>query len=176
MNQLFRTLAAAAALAAAIASGPTVAADGRATAKLAPTQGSSVAGTVTFEQRGDRVVVTADVTGLKPGTEHGFHVHEKGDCSAPDAASAGGHFNPAGKPHGHHSSPERHAGDLPNLKADAGGRARYSAETRLLTVAAGPASVIGRGVVVHRDPDDFKSQPAGNSGPRLACGVIAAGG
>jgi Cu-Zn family superoxide dismutase len=174
MEQFLRYVVAAV-FAAGIASAPASAAEARATAKLAPTQGNSVAGTVTFEQRGDRVVVIADITGLKPGVEHGFHVHEKGDCSAADGTSAGGHFNPGSKPHGHHASPERHGGDLPNLKADASGRARLTAETTLLTVAAGPASVVGRGVIVHRDPDDYKSQPAGNSGPRLACGVITAG-
>jgi Cu-Zn family superoxide dismutase len=174
MEQFLRNVVAGV-FAAGIASAPAIAAEARATAKLAPTQGNSVTGTVTFEQRGDRVVVTADVTGLKPGVEHGFHVHEKGDCSAPDGTSAGGHFNPTGKPHGHYANPERHGGDLPNLQADASGRARFTAETTLLTVAAGPASVVGRGVIVHRDPDDYKSQPAGNAGPRLACGVVAAG-
>jgi len=175
MNRSLRILAAAA-LAAGAAAAPAIAADARATAKLAPTQGSLVTGTVVFEQRGERVVVTAEIAGLTPGAEHGFHVHEKGDCSAPDATSAGGHFNPAGKPHGRYPDAARHGGDLPNLKSDASGRARYSAETTLLTVAAGPASIVGRGMVVHRDPDDYKSQPAGNAGPRLACGVIAAGG
>ncbi|MCL4798204.1 MAG: superoxide dismutase family protein [Burkholderiales bacterium] len=176
MQRPNRILVTAAMLAAGAAAAPAGAADARASAVLAPTQGNAVAGTVTFEQRGDRVVVTAEITGLKPGSQHGFHVHEKGDCSAPDATSAGGHFNPGGKPHGHHASPERHGGDLPNLVADEEGRARYTAATTLLTVAAGPASVVGRGVVVHRDPDDYKSQPAGNSGPRIACGVIRAGG
>jgi Cu-Zn family superoxide dismutase len=119
-------------------------------------------------------VITAEIRGLKPNAEHGFHVHEKGDCSAPDATSAGGHFNPAAKPHAHHSLAERHAGDMPNLLADANGVAKYRFESEAFTVAAGPASVIGRGMVVHRDPDDYKTQPAGNSGPRVACGVIAA--
>jgi len=143
-------------------------------AELKPTQGSSTSGVARFEQRGNKVLVTAEVRGLKPNAEHGFHVHEKGDCSAPDAMSAGGHFNPAGKPHGHHGQPERHAGDMPNLKADANGVATLRFETDLITVAAGAASVIGRGLIVHRDPDDYKTQPTGNSGPRLACAVIVA--
>jgi Cu-Zn family superoxide dismutase len=145
-----------------------------ATAELKPTQGNTTSGRARFEQRGNKVLVTAEVRGLKPNAEHGFHVHEKGDCSAPDAMSAGGHFNPAGKPHGHYGQPERHAGDLPSLKADANGVATLRFESELITVAAGPASVVGRGLIVHRDPDDYKTQPTGNSGPRLACAVIVA--
>jgi superoxide dismutase, Cu-Zn family len=145
-----------------------------ATANLRPTKGNPVAGTVTFREVGGRVLVTADVSGLKPASEFGFHVHEKGDCSAPDAASAGGHFNPGGKPHGHYSKDERHAGDMPNLRSDAAGVASYKFETALLTVRPGPASVVGRSVVVHASPDDYASQPAGNSGARTACGVIVA--
>jgi Cu-Zn family superoxide dismutase len=147
-----------------------------ATAELKPTAGSSTAGTVRFEQSGNKVIVTAEVRGLKPGVEHGFHIHEKGDCSAPDAMSAGGHFNPVGKPHGHHGQPERHAGDLPSLVASANGTASFRFESDNIAVAPGATSVVGRGIVVHRDPDDYKTQPTGNSGPRLACGVIAMAG
>jgi Cu-Zn family superoxide dismutase len=145
-----------------------------ATAQLKPTAGNTVAGSVRFEQAGGKVVVTADITGLKPNAEHGLHVHEKGDCSAPDAMSAGGHFNPAGKPHAHYGKADRHAGDMPNLKADGAGAAKLRWESQLLAVGSGAADVVGRSVVVHRDPDDYASQPAGNSGPRLACGVIVA--
>ncbi len=147
----------------------------KAVAKLEPTKGNAVAGTVTFEQRGSAVLVSGTVTGLKPGTEHGFHVHEKGDCSSGDGMSAAGHFNPAGKPHGHHGGMERHAGDMPNLKSDAYGNASFSFETTGISVGSGPADIVGRGLIVHRDPDDYKSQPAGNAGPRLACAVIAKG-
>jgi len=144
-------------------------------AELKPTQGNTASGWVRFEQQGSKVLVTAEVRGLKPNTEHGFHVHEKGDCSAADAMSAGGHFNPGGSPHAHYSQSARHAGDLSNLTADASGIARYSFSSDGLSAAGGTAnSVVGRAVVVHRDPDDYKSQPAGNSGPRIACGVIAA--
>ena len=101
-------------------------------------------------------------------------MHEKGDCSAPDAMSAGGHFNPGGKPHAHHTKSDRHAGDMPNVKADASGNAKVVYETDLLSTGSGPNSVVGKAVVVHRDPDDYTSQPAGNSGPRIACGVVAA--
>jgi Cu-Zn family superoxide dismutase len=164
-------LLSAAAAATILASG--VAGAQTASVELKPTQGNAVAGSARFEQQGRRVVITAEIRGLKPNSEHGFHVHEKGDCSAPDATSAGGHFNPAAKPHAHHSLAERHAGDMPNLLADANGVAKYRFESEAFTVAPGPTSVVGRGLVVHRDPDDYKSQPAGNSGPRVACGVIA---
>lgn len=93
-------------------------------AELRPTAGNSAAGRVEFTQVGSAVRVTAEVRGLKPHAEPGFHVHDKGDCSAPDAMSAGGHFNPAGKPHGQHGQAERHAGDMPSLKAAASGVAR----------------------------------------------------
>lgn len=159
---------------AGLASAPALAQSGPA-AELKPTAGNKTAGTVHFTQSGNKVRVAAEVTGLKPNAEHGFHVHEKGDCSAPDAMSAGGHFNPGGHPHAHHDKPQRHAGDMPNLKADANGNAKLSFETDSLSTAQGPTSVVGRAVVVHRDPDDFATQPTGNSGPRLACGVVAAG-
>src|SRR5215471_5473592 len=93
-----------------------------AAATLAPTAGNTAAGSVTFTQNGDKVTVSAKLTGLTPGG-HGFHVHEKGDCSASDGTSAGGHFNPAGKPHGDPAAPDHHAGDMPMLQADASGNA-----------------------------------------------------
>lgn len=167
--------AAVALLLAACAQTPAAGGGATAVAQMKPTAGNAVAGTVRFEQSASKVIVTASITGLKPNSEHGFHVHEKGDCSAPDAMSAGGHFNPAGKPHGHHGKAERHAGDMPNLRADASGVARVMWETDLLSVGSGASDVIGRSVVIHRDPDDYSSQPAGNSGPRLSCGVIVAG-
>jgi Cu-Zn family superoxide dismutase len=144
----------------------------RATAQLQPTRGNSVSGNVSFTQKGDKVVVVANVSGLKPNQEHGFHVHEKGDCSSGDGMSAAGHFNPRGNPHGHHSTPVRHAGDMPNLKADANGNASFTAELDVITVIEGPTSVVGRGLIVHANPDDYKSQPVGNAGARMACAVI----
>lgn len=146
-----------------------------AVATVAPTAGNTAAGTVRFTQRGTRTLVHARLTGLSPNAEHGFHVHERGDCSAPDGTSAGGHFDPAGQPHAFHAQAQRHAGDMPNLRADAQGVATLSWESDLLVVAAGPNSVAGRSVIVHRDADDYRSQPAGNSGPRLGCGVVRAG-
>ena len=166
------TAAAAAALAACAQMSPS--GGPAASAQLKPTAGNTASGTVTFEQKGDKLLITAVVTGLKPNSEHGFHVHEKGDCSAPDAMSAGGHFNPGAKPHGHYDKSDRHGGDMPNLRADAAGSTRVMWESDLLSVS-GASGVVGRSVVVHRDPDDYKSQPAGNSGPRIACGVVVAG-
>ena len=144
----------------------------QATAALAPTKGSTVKGTVTFEQRGDKVRVTASVSGLRPNGEFGFHVHEAGDCSSGDGMSTKGHFNPYGKAHSMHSSAERHAGDLPSLKSDASGNAHLSVDLDIITVSPGPASVVGRGLIVHAQPDDFKTQPTGNAGARSACAVI----
>ncbi|MEX2198822.1 MAG: superoxide dismutase family protein [Burkholderiales bacterium] len=141
-----------------------------ASAGLAATKGNKTVGEVTFEQVGGKVRVTAQLINLKPNQEHGFHIHEKGDCSSGDGMSAGGHFNPYGKPHG--KGAERHAGDLPNLKTDAKGRARLTVDMDIMTLTSGPASIIGRGVIVHADPDDYTSQPVGNAGARLACGVI----
>jgi superoxide dismutase, Cu-Zn family len=147
----------------------------RATATLVPTTGNEAAGTVTFVQRGGKVFVSADVRGFKPYQEHGFHVHEKGDCSSGDGMSAGGHFNPDGVTHGHVLPGDTgHAGDMPNLKADAAGVAKTAFEATKMTVADGKFSIVGRGLIVHRDPDDYKSQPVGNAGPRLACSVIKA--
>ena len=139
-------------------------------AMLEPKSGSQVKGEVSFTQAPEGVWIVADLSGLKPNAEHGFHVHDKGDCFAPDGTSAGGHFNPAGAPHGHAGGPH-HAGDMPNLRADATGRATYRALVTGLTLE-GPQGILRRAVVVHRDPDDYHSQPAGNSGPRIACGVI----
>lgn len=145
----------------------------RADAKLEPRSGSGVSGIVRFTQSGDALRVEAKVSGLTPG-EHGFHVHESGDCSAPDASSAKGHFNPGSKSHGHHGGAERHAGDMPNLVADASGNAGFQGDISMLSLGSGANGIIGRSVVIHADPDDYKSQPAGNSGKRIACGTIMA--
>jgi len=134
-----------------------------------------VSGTVNFVQIGDKVRITASVTGLKPGGEFGFHVHEAGDCSSGDGMSTKGHFNPLGKSHSHHATSERHAGDLPSLKSDGAGNARLTIDLDVITVAAGPTSVVGRGLIVHAQPDDFKTQPTGNAGARSACAVIQRG-
>ena len=158
-------------LAACAGTPPGAPADKAANATLEGRSGSKVTGVVSFSTRGDRLFVDARVSGLTPG-EHGFHVHEVGDCSAADATSAKGHFNPAGKSHGHHGGAERHAGDMPNLSADAAGNASFAGELSLLTLGNDANGIVGRSVVIHADPDDYKSQPAGNSGKRVACGVI----
>ena len=139
----------------------------------APTTGNSTSGTVRFVQSGDKVQVSGEIRGLKPGAEHGFHVHEKGDCSSGDGMSAAGHFNPAGAPHGRHGAGTHHAGDLVTLRADGSGVARFSFESSAIRVGSGASDVVGRGLIVHRDPDDYTTQPTGNAGPRLACAVIA---
>ena len=144
----------------------------RAMASLQPTKGNQTSGSVAFVQVGSKVRVHAVLTGLKPGQEHGFHIHEAGDCSSGDGLSAKGHFNPFGKPHGHHATTERHAGDMPNLKADANGRAEATFELDVVSVAPGAASIVGRGLIVHVQPDDYRSQPVGNAGARMACAVI----
>ncbi len=118
------------------------------------------------------MLVEAKVSGLTPGAEHGFHVHEKGDCGSGDGMSTGGHFNPLGHPHAHFGTPDRHAGDLPALTADASGTATLKIELDVITVTDGPTSVVGRGLIVHAQPDDYKTQPTGNAGARIACGVI----
>ena len=141
-----------------------------ATATLTPTAGNTVGGTVTFMPSGNGVAVAAKVTGLPPGS-HGFHIHAKGDCSAPDASSAGDHYNPTSKPHGDPASAEHHAGDMPMLVADASGNATLNATVAGLKIGSGE-DIVGKAVVVHKDPDDFKTQPSGNSGARIACGVI----
>ena len=147
----------------------------RATAQLQPTKGNKTFGEATFEQVGDKVRVVIFAQGLKPGQEHGLHIHEVGDCSSGDGMSAKGHFNPHNKPHGHPDSAERHAGDLPSLKANKAGRGNVQADVDIITVRSGAASIIGRAVIVHADPDDHKTQPTGNAGARLACGVIQPG-
>jgi Cu-Zn family superoxide dismutase len=141
-------------------------------AELAPTKGSAASGAVRFTQSGSKVLVTGEVKGLKPNAEHGFHVHEKGDCSSGDGMSTGGHFNPTGAAHGNHDAGAHHTGDLPPLKADASGVARFSFESSTISVRGGATDIVGKGLIVHRDPDDFKTQPTGNAGPRLACAVI----
>jgi superoxide dismutase, Cu-Zn family len=144
----------------------------KASATLDSRSGSNTKGTVNFVWQGHDVLATGNFSGLKPNAEHGFHVHEKGDCSSSDATSAGGHFNPDTKSHGMPGSGSSHAGDMPNIKSDANGNAVYSAKLSGFAVNNGPTGILGRSVVVHRDPDDYKSQPAGNSGPRIACGLI----
>ena len=143
-----------------------------ATATLQPASGSQVRGTIKFTQiAANRVRVTGDITGHTPG-QKGFHIHEKGDCSAPDAMSAGGHFNPTKAKHG--GSPTTgHAGDMGNINVGASGSTNIDMVLEGLSVSKdAPNGIIGRAVVVHMQPDDLKTDPTGNAGGRAACGVI----
>ena len=144
-----------------------------ASVQLEPTRGNAAKGELHFMQRGNGVKVMGKISGLKPNAEHGFHIHDKGDCSSGDGMSAAGHFNPTGKAHGAHGQGEHHAGDIPSLMADANGVANVNFESNTISLMGGQSTnIIGRGVIVHKDPDDYKTQPTGNSGARLACGVI----
>jgi len=142
----------------------------KAVAVLHPTQGNHVSGTVYFSRTPKGIEVKADVMDLSPG-RHGFHIHEFGDCTAPDGTSAGGHFNPENQPHAGPDMAKRHVGDLGNIEADNSGNAHYDRTDTLLKFD-GRDSIIGRGVIVHGGVDDLVSQPSGNAGPRIACGVI----
>ncbi len=153
-----------------------------ATANMEGRSGTTVAGTVTFTERrasvGGEMMNVIDVrynlTGITPGDTRGFHVHDVGDCSAPDASSAGGHFNPSGHEHGAMDHPSSHAGDLGNITANPAGRAEgvITGLTKF-TLQPGPNSIVGRGLIVHAQADDYTTQPTGNAGARVSCGIIA---
>lgn len=154
-----------------IASCATMATGPRAVANLAPTTGNTAAGTVNLTQRGDGgVEVQVSLTGVPPGT-HGFHIHEKGDCGD-NGNAAGGHYNPTGTPHGAPDAPQQHAGDFGNVTADANGVVNTVFTTRSITVAEGPITAIGHAIILHANPDDLQTQPTGNAGARIACGVV----
>ncbi|HYO57265.1 superoxide dismutase family protein [Archangium sp.] len=145
----------------------------RATAELMNTSGQRM-GTVTLVERGDSVELQVEATGLEPGP-HGIHFHEVGQCETPGFTSAGGHFNPLGKQHGLESPTGAHAGDLPNLEADASGKASYKATTDRVRLGEGQLSIFdanGTALVIHARADDQMTDPAGNSGERVACGVL----
>lgn len=148
------------------------AAGARARAELMPTQGNETRGTVEFTRAGAALEITANLTGL-PAGEHGIHVHENGDCSAPDGKSAGEHYAPEGGPHGAPTAghDQHHLGDLGNIRADDSGAATLSTDDDELQLS-GDRGVVGRAVVVHASADDFQTQPDGNSGTPLACGVV----
>lgn len=138
---------------------------------LNPTKGNDVKGKLTIWQKGNDLYIRGEITGLTPG-KHGFHIHENGDCSAPDASSAGNHFNPTNKPHGKMGK-DSHMGDLENIKADDKGAAKVELELDAdYWMLTGSNSIVGKSIVVHAKEDDLKTQPSGDSGPRVACGVI----
>lgn len=143
---------------------------GAAIAVIHPTEGNSCRGVVRFTEEGKDIHVVADLQGLPPAAKLGFHVHEFGDCSAADGSSAGGHYNPEGHPHALPPSEPRHAGDLGNVQADSAGVSHYEITLGDISIT-GKHSVIGHAVVVHAKTDDG-SQPTGNAGARIGCGVI----
>lgn len=145
-------------------------------ATLEPRSGSNATGTVSFWDMGSgNVRIKIDMTGVPAGT-HGFHVHEKGDCSAPDASSAGGHFNPTSMAHGAPDAEQpHHAGDLGNITADDKGEIHTTMNSRSVMLGSGNDSVMGKALVLHADRDDLTTQPSGNSGKRIACGVVEMG-
>ena len=152
-------------------SGPSTAQ--QAVANLASASGSLVSGRLTLAPMGDGVHVAGEIGGLDPGSSHGFHIHEKGDCSAADASSAGGHFNPGAQPHGRAMQGPHHAGDSDNIVADADGVAKINTHIMGVSLGGGAGNdIAGRAIVVHAAPDDYSSQPSGNAGARVACGVI----
>jgi Cu-Zn family superoxide dismutase len=143
-----------------------------ATATLEPRSGSNVRGNILFTQVGDIVRVTGEVTGHTQGPK-GFHIHEKGDCSDDKAMNAGGHFNPTRHKHGGPYDPEKHAGDLGNITVNDDGVARINFTVGDISVSKDQAhGIIGRAVVVHAAADDLTTDPTGNAGGRVACGVI----
>lgn len=140
-------------------------------ATINPTEGSNVVGNVTFTREGEDVRVLATITGLEPESRHGFHIHQYGDCSASDGTSAGGHYNPYGMPHGSPTDSERHMGDLGNVVSNEEGVAEIDFTDTHIEMD-GPFSILGRGIIVHAGNDDFETQPTGDAGARLGCGVI----
>jgi Cu-Zn family superoxide dismutase len=152
--------------------GPTIYDDPSALAVLSPTQGSSVYGVVTFVRTKGVALVNVNMTGFKPNSTYGLYIHESGDCTARDGSSAGGYFNPTSSGHGGPNGPPRHGGDLGNVTADSKGEVYSSFKISDVAFGTGQDSIIGRGLVVHADRDDMKSQPASNSATRFACGMI----
>lgn len=144
-----------------------------ATATIAAASGSSVSGTIELVEVAGGVTLTAKLAGLTPG-EHGFHIHEKGDCSAPDATSAGGHWNPEKHAHGAPDAAEHHMGDAGNLTAGADGTVDQTITLHGASLGDGEDSAIGKGFIIHEKVDDFTTQPTGNAGARVGCGVITA--
>ncbi|HSV15639.1 MAG TPA: superoxide dismutase family protein [Tepidisphaeraceae bacterium] len=152
----------------------------KAVANIKPSQAATtrpsnnnITGTVTFSESGGKVTFVADIDGLSPG-KHGFHIHKSSDLSAPDLSSAGGHFNPDKDTHGGPESPHHHMGDLGNLTADDKGHAHAEGTLPGATLGDGDHSILGKSVIVHAKEDDLQTDPAGNSGGRMAGGVIEA--
>ena len=134
--------------------------------------GSTLSGTATFTERaGGGVHLVVDVSGAPAGV-HAVHLHEKGDCSAPDASSAGGHFNPTGLPHAGPTAEKHHAGDFGNVTVGDDGKGHLELDSSMLTLGAGEMSLKGHAIIVHAKADDLVTQPTGNAGGRIGCGVF----
>ena len=147
----------------------------QAEAALASASSSLVSGRLVLLPVAQGVRLTGTVGGLRPGGNFGFHVHERGDCSAVDASSAGAHFNPTAAAHGRAGAGAHHLGDMDNLVADGEGVVHIDRVLGGVSLGTGAANdILGRALIVHADPDDYRSQPSGNTGARLACGVIRA--
>ena len=146
----------------------------RAQVVMTPASASLVSGTLTLTAVTGGVRVSGELGGLQPNSTHAIHIHEKGDCSAVDATSAGGHFNPDAQPHGRAGQGPHHGGDMDNFVADARGVARVNVQARGVTLGGQRTDIVGRAVVVHAVADDYTTQPAGNAGARVACGIIKA--
>ena len=147
-----------------------------ASADIEGRSGSKLTGRATFTPAvGGGVRVVVDLSGAPPGL-HGLHLHQNGDCSAADAASAGDHFNPMGHQHGAPGAAEHHAGDFGNIEVGPDGTGHLEITVVDLTLDSGPNSVLGHAIVVHADRDDLKTQPSGKSGARIGCGVVQAAG
>lgn len=145
----------------------------RASVALASASGSLASGALTAMPMGTGVHFTGEIGGLKPGGSHAIHVHAKGDCSAADASSAGDHFNPAMRAHGKVGSGAHHGGDMDNIVADSRGVAKVSVHADGIVLGGGAANdALGKAVIVHASADDYTTQPSGNAGGRIACGVI----
>lgn len=145
----------------------------QAVAVIHPAEGQEVNGTVTFSKEKNGIRVHAELSGLSAG-KHGFHIHTYGDCSTPDLSSAGGHYNPNNNDHGAPTDQNRHMGDMGNVEAGDNGNATLDYIDNHIKLN-GPNNVIGRAIIVHQGEDDLTSQPSGNAGPRIGCGVIGIG-
>jgi Cu-Zn family superoxide dismutase len=142
-------------------------------ANMAPASASLVSGRLLIDAIDDGVRIHGELGGLGRNGVHAIHVHERGDCSAADASTAGGHFNPGGAAHGRAGTPPHHLGDMDNLQANAQGVAKVDIRLYGVTLGSGAANdILGRAIIVHANADDYTSQPTGNAGGRVACGVI----
>jgi len=146
-----------------------------ATATLMTADGTEV-GTATFTQDVGQTTASFHLTGVSAAGTHGIHVHETGECTPPEFTSAGSHFNPTNADHACPPAAPRHAGDFGNVEIADDGSGHLEITTDLITVEDGPNSVVGKAVILHAGPDDCTTQPTGDAGGRLACGVIESGG